>query len=141
MNYLEKALFSLIPSKYKWDLFEYSLPYQNPLWEIFKDIQYYFFSNKYRYCFSHEENFVIYREYLNEQLIEELHFTIDEMSILHYTYKKVRSMEDILNYCEQLNLDISQGDIVELISSCYEKGIVYHNLELTEVCSLVYSKL
>lgn len=141
LNYMEKALFLLIPPQYRWDFFEYSLPYQNSLWEVFKDIQYYFFSNKYRYCFSHEGNFVIYREYLNEQLIEELHFTIDEISILNYTYEKVRSMEDILNHCEQLKLGISQGDIIELLSSCYDKGIVYHNLDLSEVCSLVYSKL
>lgn len=137
LNYLEKSLLLFVPEQYRWDLYEYSLPYRNPVWEIFKNIQFFFFSNEYSYNFNNENNSTIYQEYFNGNLIEKIHFTFEEASIINYVYNQVRSLNDILEYCNKSGFNILPNEISNLISDSYEKGILYHNSNFTEICSVV----
>ena len=137
LNYLEKSLLLFVPKQYKWDLYEHSLPHRNALWEIFKNVQFFFFSNEYSYDFNNKNNYTIYQEYFNGNIIEKMYFTFEETSIINYAYSQVRSLDNILDYCKESGFNILPNEISNLISNCYEKGILYHNSNLTEICSVV----
>ena len=69
----------IINKKDKYILFEdYTKKTYNKLWDIFKNVETYYIENEYKYKFIKNHNIITYREFLNNELINELEFKENE---------------------------------------------------------------
>ncbi|MFK2442212.1 hypothetical protein ACIXQD_20490, partial [Bacteroides fragilis] len=70
--------------KDKYILFEdYTKKTYNKLWDIFKNVETYYIENEYKYKFIKNHNIITYREFLNNELINELEFKENEETLVY----------------------------------------------------------
>lgn len=126
----------IINKKDKYILFEdYTKKTYNKLWDIFKNVETYYIENEYKYKFIKNHNIITYREFLNNELINELEFKENEehWCILTISNKKIVSINNLLSSIKNSNMKIIEQAICELEA----EGLIYVNDTKTEILSIV----
>ncbi len=134
------SLLELFPDNYwhhadKYCLFEYNNNHLDAgQWEFFYKVEEHFLKSKYNYQIINHSGAFHYREYLNDTLINELVFedTI-HWEVLKLCNHQVISLTEI---CAVLSSS-SQNDIISVIKTLKNEGLLYHNNDFSEIVTPV----
>lgn len=127
---------NMISDKDKYILFyDYIKASYNPLWDTFKQIEIYYINNKYEYKFFRDNNIIVYRELLNNMIINELDFNKNDIhwQILNSSNKKIVSIDELA----LLLSNYSYRDIEEAIKELQLEGLLFVNRDKTEIFTIV----
>lgn len=127
---------SMIYEKDKYVLFyDYIKDSYNPLWDTFKQVEMSYINNKYEYRFLRHNNIIVYRELLNNLIINELEFVDNDIYwlILSTLNKKIISFDDLV----VLFSNYDSETIEEAINELQSEGLLFINRDRTEMFTLV----
>jgi len=125
----------------KWIFFDFSLNRKNLKWNYFTDMHYYYKNNTYKYKFIHKNDRIVYQEFLNNEIIEQIEFEKNELCIfiLNYCYDKPISVHELyeLHLKENRNCSYSIDDIIEKVGILFYQGLLYRTPDYLEIVSIV----
>jgi len=138
-----KAFFNAFDEKTKWHFFEFSLKYRDTKWDYFTNIHYHYTNNTYEYKFIHENDKIIYQEFLNKELSEHIEFEKNELyiPILDYCYNKpisINELQNLLSEKDRIFPDLET--FVEKVDTLFYQGLLYRTPGYTEIVSIVNIK-
>jgi radical SAM superfamily enzyme YgiQ (UPF0313 family) len=140
INLYHKAFTNLFDEETRWYFFEFSLNLKNPKWGYFTDMQYHYTKNNYEYKFIYEDDKIIYQEFINKELIEDIEFYKNELYIyiLNYCYDKAISIHELNTLLSENNGDRYSIDILkEKIDTLFYQGFLYRTPCYNEIVSIV----
>jgi len=144
INLYHKAFNDVFDEESKWHFFEYSLNHRDEKWGYFNDLHFHYIHNRYNYKFKRENNKIIYREFLNNEMTEHIEFDKNELyiPILNYCYDKPISIHELheLHTKENINCSYSIDDIIEKIDTLFHQGLLYRTTDYSEIVSIVNVK-
>lgn len=117
-----------------WYILDYAKPSRNYLWLYFEEIDYYYISNKYRYSAKCKPEGIIITEYCNENIINV--YTIENDSVDYQLFKYCNNEVVSLDYINR-NVDFSCEEMRLKLDFYFEKGLIYHNSNYTEIVSII----
>lgn len=110
----------------------------NPLWDRFSNLNQFYLKNRFEYSFLTLDKLSIYREYLNGELHKQIEFSHDSLEF--FILKTLNDQNQSLESLYQKNKDlfnISESELTDMINELFEERIVYHNLDYSEISSIV----
>lgn len=124
---------TLIEEKYWWDIFSFMKETEHFLWRSFRKIEKFYINNRFSYSISSKDGIFRYSEYINGRKTNELEFEIDSIQylILSTTNRGIASLSDFVK------TSYTEESIIEAIEDLYTKGLVYRNLDYSEIISVV----
>jgi len=130
-NFLKKY----INPKYHWDIFSYKKPFKHYQWDTFMRIEKFYLDNKHTYSIKTEKNIITYSEYNRGRKVFEFDMAEDSLNykVLYHTNDKVMSLDDIISECKEY----TRGEILQIITTFLEKGILYCSPDYTEIVSVI----
>lgn len=148
--YEDSTIMRLIPSKYNQfedsdlHITEKIKTKYNPLWTSFFETEKYYLTNNYEYELLSKKDSILYREYLNSGIINELEFergAIDWI-ILEFCNDSVRSINEIVSLLKTTShpelLDI---ELYNIIDELYVERLVYVSDNYSEIVTIIDTKL
>lgn len=113
----------------------------NPLWETFQCVEAYYLKNYFTYQLISNENLVVFKEYFNDTLINELALERDSLEwfILQKANFSVISYDTLCANVksEFANKKITEIDIVATIDDLKEEKLIYASDDRTEIVSII----
>lgn len=143
----------------KSDTFEYYLPnaylknngfldlyslHSNLLWSNFSSIENYYVNNSFEYKLIKSKEIILYREYINGIIINELEFDLASLDwyILEQTNKAILSYSTLLstikNYFDNTILDI---EVINTIEDLKNEGLIYSSDDYAEILSIINTNI
>ena len=137
-------LSDLLPKQYfnqndRFDFFDYLRNTTNPLWEDLKKHEKYYLDNSYYYqIIKKDTSNVLYREFFNSLLINELEFDTSSLDwkVLCHSNHKVSSKQEIIE-----SYTANSAEIENIIKELSDEYLLYTNNDLSEIISLINTDL
>lgn len=142
----DNLLYNLFPKNYihddnKYELMFFSSVISNPLWDNFRKVNDYYETTNFNYKLYYEsKERIIYIELINEKVVSKLEFDIKNgyhWKILTFCNKKVRSLEEIIQYLNVSDSKEEQKQVTNALSDLNAEYILYSNAEYTENITII----
>ena len=144
LNLFHKAFINAFDEATQWHFLEFSLKHKNAKWDYFDDMHYHYTKNNYEYKFIHENDKIIYQEFLNKELTEHIDFDNNEpyISILDYCCDKPVSIHELYDLLTKNDKNCCEiDDLKEKIDTLFYQGLLYRTPDYTEIVSIVNTNL
>lgn len=132
-------IFHLLPAEMKkgvdrFSLFDFSAP-PNALWEVFAQLNDFYYSHAYSYSIHREEEHIIYREFFDAEPVVELALDDAAYRILRETNTGIPDVNDLLRSLREHDRAMDEAFVLAALSGLKEKHLVYFN----EACGPIIS--
>lgn len=130
--------FNRFDEETQWHLFEFNPKRKNHLWNCFFDIQYHYIQNKYTYEITKEEDKIIYKEFYNDKIIENIEFDSNDLAlkILKHCYSSPISL-NVLHEALHDEILINVETLKNQVDHLFQIGLVYRTQCYSEIVSVV----
>ena len=120
-------------------LFEFYQTSYNILWDRFMEIEEYYHKQKYTYSIVHLDEVVRYREFCNNQRINELELEKDsvEWKILLLINNEVVSVDSLHQTLQNENFIIAKVDMINILDELASENLIFHNSDYSENISII----
>ena len=142
INLYHKAFLNIFDEETQWHFFEFALNLRNPKWDYFTNLHYHYTHNTYEYKFIHENEKIIYQEFLNNELTEHVEFDNNEpyIPILEYCYNNPISLQKLNSLLLKNGMDCEIEILADKIDTLFHQGLLYRTPDYDEITSIVNIK-
>jgi len=146
-SYLLNNSVSMLPDDYidkdilsNCTLTEAIVPTEKPTWANFVHVENYYLKSEYKYKIYKKEYSIIYKEYLNGEIINELEieFSSLEYLVLKKANESVCTLQDLKNdiMATQGNENITDCEIYNILEDLKKEGLIYTPLDFSEIVTV-----
>ena len=109
-------------------------PEYNKLWDVFENLNKHYSSSQYSYRLAQFNQSVLYYEYCNDMLINEVEFNINDVHwrILVMCNKEIRALKDLI-----IQLNTTEEKIVTALNSLVDEGLIYVSSDHEKIVSVI----
>ena len=125
----------IIDENDRWDIFTYHKTDINYMWKVFRQIEYFYLTNKHEYFISKNDAIYKYVEYVkgNEITNIEFHENSLEAKLLYLCNDQVVSFKTLTN---QITCS-TDNELYVTINSLKDKGLIYCNSDYSEIVAVI----
>ncbi len=122
------------------EIFDLINPIKNPLWEKFSNVERNLINNNYSYTLlGKSEGLVIYREYYNQVLSNEIEFDLIsiEWFILSNSNSRIMSYNELYNSYKCQNNNTLDFEFISCIEELKSEGLLYVSNDYNEIVAII----
>lgn len=146
-SYLLNNSVSMLPDDYvnknilsNCTLTEVIVPTEKPTWANFVNVEKYYLKSEYKYKVYKKEYCIIYKEYLNGEIINELEIEYSSLEylVLKKANESVCTLQDLKNdiMAIKANENITDCEIYNILEDLKKEGLIYTPLDFSEIVTV-----
>jgi radical SAM superfamily enzyme YgiQ (UPF0313 family) len=146
-DWTDNLMATLLPENYlkqenRIKIIEVFKPQTNRLWDLFAELEKYYLKHQYYHQLLDKTNInntIIYREYYNSEMINELEIEVDSVHhfILQQANDKVTSLMDLINISKSQGHLFQETEITNALIDLNHEGLLYYSKNMEEIISII----
>lgn len=133
-NYISKDILSTCT------ITEMITPFQDPTWSFFSHVESYYLQSEYKYKIYEKGNILLYKEYLNGEIINELEIEYSSLDYLilksaNQSVLKFQKMRELIVSSKE-NENITDCELYHILGELKKEGLIYTPCDYSEIITI-----